>query len=611
MTTVDLNPGAVLTLEKRRVRVKALISLDAVLVEDCETGITNVVEISRFRPKVIYSDLKPAADLSSWSDAEWDEARRREAVIKPLTEMSRRPASVIEEAGVQLSLSRRQIYQLIRAYRVVGNLTALIPRKSSGGRGKPRLRQEIETIIAATINEVFLTKQKPKKETVVEEVRRRCYKANLKPPAAGSIRRRIDARTASETLARREGKKAAQQAYDAVVGSFPGPGGPLDVVQIDHTPVDLIIVDEKHRQPIGRPYLTIAIDIFSRCITGFCLSLEAPSATSVGLCLAHGVLPKEEWLISRKLEGSWPIWGKPVRIHVDNASEFHSEALRRGCDAHGIIIDYRPVGKPRFGGTVERLIGTLMQLVHRLPGTTFSNITERGDYDSEAKAALTLAELERWLAVVITEYYHNKLHTSLNQPPIDRYHEGIFGKADLKGRGFPPRIQNKRAFLIDFLPIERRTLQRHGFMLDRIAYFSDALRPLLGEAKGEKFLIRRDPRDLSRIYVLDPRSERYLEVPYRTLSRPSITLWEHRRALKNLRDRGVTHVDEAAIFRAINTMKAIADEAAVKTRSARRFVERTALANASCKPAADSTAIIDSSVGGHVPAKPFADIEEW
>ena len=35
----------------------------------------------------------------------------------------------------------------------------------------------------------------------------------------------------------------------------------LEQVQIDHTVVDLIVVDEQHRLPIGRPYVTVAIDV--------------------------------------------------------------------------------------------------------------------------------------------------------------------------------------------------------------------------------------------------------------------------------------------------------------------------------------------------------------
>jgi putative transposase len=157
-------------------------------------------------------------------------------------------------------------------------------------------------------------------------------------------------------------------------------------VQIDHTPVDVIIVDEIYRLPIGRPYLTVAIDVYSRCIAGFCLSLEAPSATTVGLCLVHMVFPKDNWLAERKIKTTWQIWGKPDGLYVDNATEFHSVALQRGCEAHGIKLDYRPLGQPHFGGIVERVIGTMMDLIHRLPGTTFSNVKERENYPSEKKA---------------------------------------------------------------------------------------------------------------------------------------------------------------------------------------------------------------------------------
>jgi putative transposase len=65
--------------------------------------------------------------------------------------------------------------------------------------------------------------------------------------------------------------------------------------------------------------------------------------------------------------------GLPHMIHVDNAKEFHSEALVRGCQEYGIIIDHRLRRQPQLGGHIERLIGTMMGAVHLLPGTTFSN----------------------------------------------------------------------------------------------------------------------------------------------------------------------------------------------------------------------------------------------
>ena len=70
--------------------------------------------------------------------------------------------------------------------------------------------------------------------------------------------------------------------------------------------MDVIVVEKESREPIGRPYLTLAIDLFTRSIIGMLLTLEAPSATSVGLCLAHAVTDKAHgWsvLVSPRLAG--------------------------------------------------------------------------------------------------------------------------------------------------------------------------------------------------------------------------------------------------------------------------------------------------------------------
>ena len=66
-----------------------------------------------------------------------------------------------------------------------------------------------------------------------------------------------------------------------------------------------------------------------------------------------------------------------------------------------IAIVWRPPGEPHFGGHIERLIGTQMGKLHLLPGTTFSNTVERGEYDPRRHSALTLRELERYIALDI------------------------------------------------------------------------------------------------------------------------------------------------------------------------------------------------------------------
>ena len=124
----------------------------------------------------------------------------------------------------------------------------------------------------------------------------------------------------------------AARAVQAAGGQPPPVTVVLEQVQIDQTVVDLEVVDERYRLPIGRPYVTAAIDVFSRALVGLVVTLEAPSATSVGLCLAHMVTDKRAWLERLGVESAWPMSGKPAEVYVDNAAEFHSEALRRGCD---------------------------------------------------------------------------------------------------------------------------------------------------------------------------------------------------------------------------------------------------------------------------------------
>lgn len=343
---------------------------------------------------------------------------------------------------------------------------------------------------------------------------------------------------------------------------------PLEQVQIDHTVIDLIIVDGRDRRPIGRPYLTLAIDVFTRCVIGMVITLEAPSAVSVGLCLAHAACDKRPWLERLDVEMGWPMSGKPRLLYLDNAAEFKGQALRRGCEQHGIELSYRPPGLPHFGGIVERIIGTVMQMIHELPGTTFSNPDQRGEYDSDGMAALTLHELERWLTLAIGAH-HGSVHSSLLQPPAALWADAVARS------GTPVVVTHATSFLVDFLPVIRRTLTRTGFVIDHIHYYADAHKPWIAK-RGHlpAFLIRRDPRDISRIWVLETEGQQYLEISYRTLSHPAVTLWEQRQARERLRQPGREQVDEAVLFRMIRQMRDIVDTAKKTTRKVRRDTER-------------------------------------
>ena len=129
----------------------------------------------------------------------------------------------------------------------------------------------------------------------------RCSSEQLTPPSRNTILGRIRAPDLRAVTKARLQPSEAASLVDSVPGTYRVDNA-LDVVQIDHTPVDVIVVDEAHRLPIGRPWLTLAIDVATRVVVGFYVSLEAPSSTSVALCLTQAVLPKENWLKARALE---------------------------------------------------------------------------------------------------------------------------------------------------------------------------------------------------------------------------------------------------------------------------------------------------------------------
>ena len=557
------------------------------------------------------SDTPPIAaqGVATLPDEAWAQARHRTEIIGPLAALEVVGHEAADEAAQALGLSRRQVYVLIRRARQgTGLVTDLTPGRSGGGKGKGRLPEPVERIIRELLQKRFLTKQKRSLAAFHREVAQACKTQKLPVPARNTVAQRI-AGLHPAKIARSRGGQDAARPLQGAGGIPPEVTMPLEQVQIDHTVIDLIVVDGRDRQPIGRPYLTLAIDVFTRCVLGMVVTLEAPSAVSVGLCLAHAACDKRPWLEGLNVEMDWPMSGKPRLLYLDNAAEFKSEALRRGCEQHGIRLDYRPPGQPHYGGIVERIIGTAMQMIHdELPGTTFSNPGQRGEYDSEKMATLTLRELERWLALAVGTY-HGSVHNGLLQPPAARWAEAV------ERVGVPAVVTRPTAFLVDFLPVIRRTLTRTGFVIDHIHYYADALKPWI--ARRERlpaFLIRRDPRDISRIWVLEPEGQHYLEIHYRTLSHPAVTLWEQRQALAKLRQLGREQVDESALFRMIGQMREIVTTAQKATRKARRDADRRQHLKTSeppAKPIPPDVDMADPQADNLPPAKPFDQIEEW
>ncbi|MDQ3555641.1 MAG: Mu transposase C-terminal domain-containing protein [Gemmatimonadota bacterium] len=620
---LEVSVGGAVRWQGRRYVVTRLVDLASVLAKDLDTGEIQRLTIAQLEPDAeAPAGTAPAdVDLAGVPDADWREAERRLRAIRPLLRLER-THQILNDAARAAGVHRATLYRWITAYTASGKLTALLPPKRSGGRGKGRLAPEVEALMKSTIESHYLHKKKPKVEQTCREVERLCRAAGLEPPHPNTVRLRIAALSDETKLAKRSGHRAARDQFRPHRGSFPGADRPLAVAQIDHTLMDLILVDDLDRRPVGRPWLTAVMDVHSRVMLGFYLSFDPPGAMGTGLALAHAVLPKEGWLAERGIDAAWPCWGVPQTVHADNAREFRGRMLERAAQEYGMRVEFRPVATPHYGGHIERLLGTALGEVHRLSGTTFSSPAERGRYDSEKEAVFTLSEFESWLGTWITTVYHQRVHSALETTPIAHYEQGLLGPPGSPRPGIPPRETDPDRLRLDFMPFIERTVQQYGVVIDGIDYYHDVLRRFV-HAKDPKnprlkrtFRFRRDPRDLSALYFFDPEGEHYVRIPYRDTSHPPISVWEFREARRRAREQGHAATDEAAVFAAYDELRRIEEEAETQTKRMRRQATRRRHHAEAPRPAtAEPTAAPSAAEGARAEAertvRPFEDLEEY
>lgn len=580
-STVSIEPGQVVRSGDDVYTITARSGLDTVYARHNGTGEHEVLSISELTFATETQVAAAAIDLADIPEAAREGLRRRGNVIRELCDLGRVGLHEAKKAADELGVSFPTIYRWVKKYRETRRLSSLLPSKPNGGRGRARIDPEVDGIVKSVIENFYLTKQQRSIKDTHAEVARVCRAAGKPAPTYETIRLRIQALPPRLRLERRAHKKLARDKFLARGGLYDEARFPLAIVQIDHTPLDIMVVDRVLRRSIGRPTITAAIDVFSRMIVGFVITLEPPSANTVGLCIRHAALPKDAYLSRLGVTNEWPCWGVPHAVHTDNAKEFRGEMLATGCEEYGINLFHRPVQSPHFAGVVERFFRTLNGMLHSLPGSTSSNPKERGEYDSDSEAVLTLDELEKTVTEWITGVYHRREHKGLLGSPLQKWRDGILGD-DKTPAPAQRKPGDEERFSLYFTPLERRTLQHHGFVIDNIWYYGDVLRPYIANMrkKSRVYQIRQDPQDISYIYMWDREIGQHFRIPYRDQSRPAMTLWELRAVRAEIKRNGSKHIDEAQIFATYDRMRAIEASAVVETKRMRRMRERRTVAAA-------------------------------
>lgn len=458
------------------------------------------------------------ASLFSIPDDRFRQLAQRAPAIEGLAKKPDRSRWDIEDAADRLGVHRSTIYRDLRRVEGLDTVSArsLNPCKLGYPVGRSRLHPHVDAIIDATLVDFYLKPSRPSLVKTTKAIAELCEAQGLPAPARSSVRARLQKLNAAKVIGRRNGRKA-KEAATARPGRF-NVEAPWDVWQIDHTLVDVIVLDSKERKPIGRPWLTVIIDVATRLVVGFYVALEPPSILRAAVCIEQAVSNKEDWLRQRNLDYDWPARGLPKLVHSDRASEFRSKAIVRALANQGVDMFWRPAGRTHWGGHIERLIGTLMGNCRMLPGATHSCPKARGDYDSCKGARLTIDDLEMYFAQQIVGVYNRSVHSALRCSPLEAWSTKV-------AKILPRMPDDSTHFRLDLLPQFEATITRTGIKKFGQEYASADT--TIAFASGVRRVVAKfDPRNLRHIYVeLQPRI--YTTIPFRFPDDPARhpTLW--------------------------------------------------------------------------------------
>ena len=379
-------------------------------------------------------------------------------------------------------------------------------------------------------------------------------------PSRETFRKHLRSLECFETVAARYGPKEAKKRFKAT-GEGLAAHRPLLLATIDHTAADVHVVMEADEwRYVGRPSLTVLMDVHSRCILGWVLSFEPPSLYSVIECVKRANRPKPKM---RALFPDSPdlvdIYGKCDEIVVDNGLEFIGTSFESGMTDLGISIRWAPVKTPTDKSVVERFFSTLNSMFHKkLPGGAFPVQKLRDwELDPQKYAVLTLEQTESLLDLAVGTY-HQSLHRALKDTPARTWARGV-----KVGHGINIIGDDRQLDKMLGARAERK-VTRSGVELFGLRYHDPAITgPLLedlarresvrGRRQGSataKVAVKYNPANLGEIHVWNGPKGIYVTLPCTDLEyAQGLSKWQHDRILEWQRESNAKTEDERRALR--------------------------------------------------------------
>lgn len=423
-------------------------------------------------------DKQHAPILSELTEAERELAMKRYEFIASLLEQNKPDGASWDEVAKQAQCSVKTLRRWVKAFQDQG-LAGLARqrRNDAGGRrsASPELKRRIEAY--------FLENGARSMATVCWMAGEYAKTHGERAPSPTVVREICRALPASVVCMAREGEKVWRNKFEPI--NRHESHEPNERWQMDHCKLDILVIDLQSGQVLGRPWLTVALDTYSRAVMGYHLSLYDPSSMSVCLTLRQAI-----W---KKPIVEWPMCGIPKQLHLDQGGDFTSRHLEQVAADLGITLIFATPYLARAKGKIERFWRTLNeQLWCELPGYVGPSVQDR---PANIAPALTLSEVEHYLVAYFLAVYHARPHTTTGEPPAIRWQKA----------GFEPRMPiSLRQMDLLLTMTQSRKVLRDGLHLNGLIYWANELAGLIEES----VLIRFDPQNVA--YVVVYHKNRYL-----------------------------------------------------------------------------------------------------
>ena len=317
--------------------------------------------------------------------------------------------------------------------------------------------------------------------------------------AYATLQRRVKGVDLYQRVASREGVARAR-----IVCRTSFPDGlateAMEQVQIDHTPLNWVVICDRTGLPLGRPLLTVAICAFSGYMLGFYLSFYGPGVSSVSGVLRNVIRVKDKMVANAGLKHPWLSYGLPDELVVDNGLEFHSFAFKTMAMSLGTDITYCRVRTPWLKPHVERFFSTLNTLT-LLKGRITKTVANVMRIDPYKDAAITFSDLVQGLLMFCVDVHAHEPNWNKMATPFELFKESI---ARIPPAAFPHDLQQ---LTLATGMSKELTLRQGGIQMLGLPYGCVDFKTIVNKhGHGLKLLCKWDPDDISKLYVRDPDS---------------------------------------------------------------------------------------------------------